>query len=85
MENIKNWLASYNVTTHSVIVVLAFLIAGFYAVPPFHDLVVEVYNALPGWVEKVLLAAFALYAWYRKGQPAAAAPVDGANTLNLNK
>lgn len=85
MNNIKAWLASYNITTHTVTVVVAFLIGGFYAVTPFHDLVIEIYKALPGWVEKVVLAAFALYAWYRKGQPAADAPVDGANSLNLNK
>jgi hypothetical protein len=84
MNSIKNWLASYNITTHSVVVVLAFLTSGFYFVPPFHALVMEIYHALPGWAEKVVLAAVALYAWYRKGQPEVVVPVDGANSLHIN-
>lgn len=85
MNSIKNWLASYNITTHSVTVVVVFLITGFYEVQPFHDLVMQIYNALPGWVESALLAAFGLYAWYRKGEPTTATTVDGTNSLNLNK
>jgi len=84
MSSIKNWLASYNITTHSVVVAIAFLTSGFYFVPPFHALVVELYHALPGWAEKVVVAAIALYAWYRKGQPEAVVPVDGANSLHIN-
>ena len=84
MSSIKNWLASYNITTHSVVVAIAFLTSGFYFVPPFHALVVELYHALPGWAEKVVLAAVALYGWYRKGQPEVVVPVDGANSLHIN-
>lgn len=85
MNSIKTWLASYNITTHSVTVLAAFLFGAFYAVPQFHTLVIQIYNTLPGWVEEAVVTALALYAWYRKGQPTSAAPIDGTTTLNLNK
>jgi hypothetical protein len=69
MNSFKNWLASYNITTHSVTAAAAFLIAAFYAVPPFHTLVIHAYQALPGWAEETATAIVALYAWYRKGEP----------------
>jgi hypothetical protein len=71
MNSFEKWLTSYNITTHTVAAAAAFLIAAFYAVPPFHALVIHVYQALPSWVEETAAAIVAVYAWYRKGEPAA--------------
>jgi hypothetical protein len=75
MQTIKDWLSKYNITTHSVAALFASAMVAYYAVPQFHDLVTQAYKAMPGWVEELMVTGFALYAWYRKGQPA---PTPGA-------
>jgi hypothetical protein len=71
MNQLKTWLAKYNVTTHSVVAFFASATLAYYAVPPFHALVNHAYQALPGWLEESIGAGVALYAWYRKGAPSA--------------
>jgi hypothetical protein len=83
MNAIKNWLSQYNNVTHAMIAILAFLVAAYDAVPVFHTFVLQIYHGLPGWVEQIIVVILAVYAWYRKGEPATG-PVDGANTLKLN-
>jgi len=84
MQALKKWLTSYNITTHSVTGAAVFLVGAFHAVPQFHALVIKAYKGMPGWEEEIVLAALAVYAWYRKGAPSAAAPVDGTNCVKLN-
>lgn len=68
MATLKAFLASHSITTHTVAAVFASLVLAYSAVPAFHDLVLHVYNAIPGKVQEVILAALGLYAWYRNGQ-----------------
>lgn len=76
MNKFKAFLASKDVTTHTVAVVFIAAISAFYAVPQFHTVVMSVYNAMPSTLQAIVVAAFALYAWYRDGsKPATNAPV----------
>ena len=85
MNIIKNWLSLYNITTHSVAAVLAFLVGAYFSVPEFHALVLQIYTAIPTWAQELLTTGIALYAWYRKGSPIPDAPVDGANSIKLGE
>ena len=83
MNAIKNWLSKYSISTHTVIVAAAVLAGAYDAVPQFHALVMQLYHALPGWLEQIVTVVLAVYAWYRKGQPKSG-PVDGTNVVKLN-
>lgn len=84
MDAIKSFLKKYNLTTHTVVVVGAFLVGAFYGVPAFHDVVISAYNATPAWVHTAITVGLALYAWYRKGAPASdATKSSGPSTAQL--
>jgi hypothetical protein len=46
-------------------------LGSFKAVPEFHQLVMNVYHALPSWLEDLAGTAIALYAWYHTAHSAA--------------
>jgi hypothetical protein len=67
----KEFLAKYSITTHTVAAVFASLVLAYAAVPAFHSLVLSIYNEVPAQAQSVILAALGLYSWYRNGeQPA---------------
>jgi hypothetical protein len=80
MDTIKKWLAKYNLTTHTIVAASVFLIGAFYAVTPFHDLVMAIYNQTPAWAHTVVSVGIALYAWYRQGKPSTDAKSSTDNT-----
>jgi hypothetical protein len=67
MTKIEAFLAKYSITTHTLAAIFVFLCAAYAGVPQVHDLFLKAYSALPGGVQQVVVAAFALYAWYRNG------------------
>lgn len=66
-ERIKKWLADHSITTHSVAAAFVTLSILYAQVPQFHDLVLSLYNAIPGKGQNVVATALAVYAWYRRG------------------
>lgn len=68
MQTIKDFLAKYSITTHSLAAAFATVSAAFAAVQPFHDLVMSVYDVTPSVVRKLIVTGIALYAWYRSGK-----------------
>lgn len=70
MDKLKQWLAAHSITTHSIAIGIAALMTAYEDVPVFHDYVQSIYVHLPMGTHNLLTAAIALYAWYRKGQPA---------------
>ena len=83
--NIKAWFASKGGFTHVMAGLFAAAVLAFGAVPAFHTLCMNVYNALPGWLEDVIMAAVGLYAWYRVSlSPAGTVAASKAITNNGN-
>lgn len=80
MNFLTNFFKRYSVTTHTLTVSFATLFTLYDSVPQFHALVVNAYKAMPSWAEQLLVAAFAVYAWYRKGQPKNALTVQPGGT-----
>ncbi len=71
-----NWLkefwAKHTITTHSLAVGVATLVALYSAVPAFHDLVYGLYSDSPAWAHKVIAAGVGIWAFYQgagKTQP----------------
>ena len=73
----NEFLAKYSNLTHWLAAAFGSLILAYNAVPAFHALVQQAYQAIPASVQSVALAALGLYMWYRNGQqpaPPAAPP-----------
>ena len=68
MDKIKSWYQSHTQLTHYAAAVITFLIAAFYQVPQFHDLVMQAYGVFPHWAKQLVVTAIALYGFYRNGQ-----------------
>ncbi len=68
MNKFKTFLSGYDVTTHTIAVFGLGAIAAFYEVPQFNTLVMSIYNPMPTALKSIVVAGFALYAWYRNGQ-----------------
>lgn len=68
-NKIQTWFKSRDITTHTVAVVMAFLVAAYFQVPEFHDLVFGAYGHFPQWLKELITTGIALYIWYRKGKP----------------
>lgn len=68
MDKLKQWYQSHTQLTHYLAAAFTFLIAAFYQVPQFHDLVIQVYGHFPVWGKQLVVTAIALYGFYRNGQ-----------------
>lgn len=71
IANIQAWFLSKGGFTHVVAALFLAALAAFKAVPEFHQLVMNVYQALPAWLEDLAGTAVALYAWYHTAHSAA--------------
>lgn len=77
MQAIQTWFKKYGVWTH-VVAAAVFLVGAFDYVPGFHSLVMQGYALIPKWAQTAVVTGIALYAWYRKGQPATPAVPAGS-------
>lgn len=68
MQTFKQWLNQYSNWTH-ILAFATFLVGAFNFVPQFHDLIMLWYEKIPPSVQGIIVTGFALYAWYRKGEP----------------
>ena len=66
MDTVKQWLASKNITTHTIVAAIATLVSLYAAVPEFRNLVMNAYSHTPTWVHEAATAAFAIYAFYHR-------------------
>ena len=71
INRFASFVASKGGFSHVVAVVFAGAVLGYAQVPAFHALVLQVYAALPAWLEQWVLAGVGLYAWYRTSNSAA--------------
>jgi hypothetical protein len=67
IQQIIDWFKNYKFSTHTVAAVAMAAGTLFKTVPPFHELVMNIYNALPPSVNAILFSAVSLYVWYRDG------------------
>jgi len=74
MNQIKQFLTKYSITTHSIAALFATAVIAYNQVPAFQSYVISIYNALPKGVDAAILAAIGLYTWYRNGEQPVAAP-----------
>lgn len=68
METVKNFVATHSAATHMAAVVFAFLFAGYFQVPQFHDYVNSLYGLFPQTAKELISTGVALYMWYRNSQ-----------------
>jgi hypothetical protein len=80
MNTLKQFLAKYSITSHSVAALIIFFVGAFYAVPSFHDGVMQVYGMFPAWLKSVVVIAIALIGYYRNPQQSAAAQPKASST-----
>ena len=71
INRVASFVASKGGWSHFFAVVFAGAVLGYAQVPAFHALVLQVYAALPAWLEQWVLAGVGLYAWYRTSNSAA--------------
>ena len=71
INRVASFVASKGGFSHVVAVVFAGAVLAYAQVPAFHALVLQVYAALPAWLEQWILAGVGLYAWYRTSDSAA--------------
>lgn len=65
LQRITQWIESKGGVTHMAAGAVATSLTLYYAVPPFHQLVITAYQQTPPWTHNVLEAAIAIYAFYR--------------------
>lgn len=68
MNTIVAWLEKHKLSTHTIGMIVAGVIASYQLNPGFHALVLSVEAKIPGWVMTLLVEFAWLYAWYRNGQ-----------------
>ena len=68
LDKITAWLKKYNITTHSLAAIGAVLVAAYFQVQSFHDLVFNAYGHFPQWLKELITTGIALYMWYRRGK-----------------
>ena len=61
------WLKSYNASTHALALAGIALPLAFKGYQPFHDLVMQVYDLLPGYVHVLVGTGLYLWALYKTG------------------
>lgn len=70
-DAISNWFAAKGGVAHVLAGTFAFLMLAYGTVPQFHDLVIQIHQALPGWVQETgttLIALWAFYKTWKKGE-----------------
>lgn len=86
MDKIKKFLASYNITTHSIVAFCGVMVLAFHNVPQFHDLVLAVWQHVPKGAKEAGEAIVAVVAWYWKGRkewtPEQRQKLEGGNNAN---
>jgi hypothetical protein len=65
INRVASFVASKGGWSHFFAVVFAGAVLGYAQVPAFHALVLQVYAALPSWVEEIATAVIGVYVWYR--------------------
>lgn len=75
MDKLLAFLKEHTPSTHVLALIGAGLVAAYYQVPAFHDIVFGWYGLLPQTAKQLITTAIALYAWYRNsykpGEPEA--------------
>ena len=74
MQQIKDWIASKGGWAHAIALVFASLMVAYSVVPPFHDLVNQAHQAMPGWLQELVTTVVALIAFYKNWDAKAADP-----------
>jgi uncharacterized membrane protein len=65
IEQIKAWIAQKGGWTHALALIFTSLMVAYSAVPQFHDLVNQIHQVMPGWLEELLTTVLALIAFYK--------------------
>lgn len=65
LEKFGAWMASHSITTHTIAALFAAAVLAYSQVQQFHDLVLSIYSHIPSGVQQFIVAALALYSWYR--------------------
>ncbi len=68
MDAIKQWFASKGGYAHVCAAIFVGAMAAYAAVPQFHQLVNQIHDALPAYVQELATTALALWAWYKTTQ-----------------
>ena len=76
MNKLTDWLKEHTPATHTLAVIGTIVVAAYFQVPAFHDLVFGWYGLLPQTAKQLITTGLALYAWYRNsykpGEPTVA-------------
>lgn len=72
------WVQSKGGFAHVAAIIWLTAVGAYSQVPAFHQLVVNVNNALPGWLEQLVLAIVGLIVWYKNTQ------ADGSGSQSNN-
>lgn len=65
LNGIANWFKQKGGFSHVCAAIFLALMAAYAAVPAFHQMVNQIHDALPAWVQELATTALALYAWYK--------------------
>ena len=65
LNGIANWFKQKGGFSHVCAAIFVALMAAYAAVPAFHQMVNQIHDALPAWVQELATTALALYAWYK--------------------
>ena len=72
MNWLIKWYQEHTALTHTLAVVITFLVMAYFNVPAFHDYANYVYGLMPNWLKTLIGVGIALYSWYRNGYTKAA-------------
>jgi len=65
IEQIKAWIIQKGGWAHAMAIVFTSLMVAYGAVPQFHDLVNQIHQAMPGWLQELLTTVVALITFYK--------------------
>lgn len=64
----KQFLAKYNITTHTIVGAIVFLIAAYHNLPAVHQFAVTLWGYIPAVAKESLTAVAAIVAFYWQGR-----------------
>lgn len=67
MQQLWNWLRTYNTSHHIITLLAVALPAAFYGYPPFNGMVLAVYNSMPHWITVLIGTGTFLFGLYKTG------------------
>lgn len=67
LSKVWNWLKQYNASTHALAIVGLALPMAYEGYAPFHALVTDAYNLMPGWLQALIGTGIYLFTLYKTG------------------